>query len=77
MAQRWPSTDTSLWMDVPLGHHVEKKAKLPSAAYVVVALPAGRPRRFYRVYRSCRDAELAGCARSAIRRWSGISMIFT
>src|SRR6201993_2222219 len=29
MAQRWPSTDTSFWMDVPLGHHVEKKAKLP------------------------------------------------
>ena len=26
MAQRWPSTDTSFWMDVPLGHHVEKKA---------------------------------------------------
>src|SRR5215475_7736667 len=31
MAQRWPSTATSFFMDVPLGHHVEKKARSPSA----------------------------------------------
>ena len=26
---RWPSTDTSFSMEVPLGHQLEKKAKLP------------------------------------------------
>src|SRR5665213_70855 len=31
MAQRWPSTRTSFFMGVPVGHQVEKKARSPSA----------------------------------------------
>jgi hypothetical protein len=36
-------TDTSLWMDVPLGHHVEKKVKLPSAMLRRIRSPRDRP----------------------------------
>lgn len=28
--QRWPSTATSVWMPVPAGHQVVKKARSPS-----------------------------------------------
>src|SRR5271165_6853 len=39
MAQRWPSTDTNISMDVPLGHHVEKKARSPSPMLRRTSIP--------------------------------------
>src|SRR5450759_3591387 len=39
MAQRWPSTDTSFFMGVSLGHHVEKKARSPSAMFRRISRP--------------------------------------
>src|SRR5271154_3716041 len=39
MAQRWPSTETSFFLGVPLGHQVEKKARAPSAMLRRISSP--------------------------------------
>src|ERR1700674_3721173 len=59
MAQRWPSTDTSFFMGVPLGHHVEKKARSPSAMLRRIRRP--------RVHSPVRALLYSPASRSAVR----------
>src|ERR1700746_610652 len=70
MAQRWPSTDTSLWMDVPFGHHAEKKAKLPSARLRRIRRPRvhspARSSLYSLTSRSASSREAQSCQRGPL-----------
>ena len=58
IAQRWPSTDTSVWMPVPAGHQVVKKARSPSLILRrIKEAPGPKPRFRLIIFIGCEIGE--------------------